>query len=193
MLTQKVTRTRKADHDLNLAVIVKINERAQHVLIPASYLGICTQEQGKRKTPCYFQRLLLKKDAWQIHRSKFPIYILIFLLLLWWHSPFQALTAFTMPRHLLLRPTGVTSGFLTFSFFPGVWFLTPRPTPISEDQVSEFIRSGDRVAQLSPWTLCRLSKAGKNSWELRKRHSKRGKRRKEQGWSTMTNSLSEHV
>jgi hypothetical protein len=75
-----------------------------------------------------------------------------FLRLLWYHSPFQALTAFTMPRHLF-RPAGIASGFLTFRFFPGIGLLAPRPTPNLEDQVSEFISPGDRVAQLYPWTL----------------------------------------
>jgi hypothetical protein len=65
------------------------------------------------------------------------------------------LTAFTVPRHLLLfqPPALITSGFLTFSFFSGVGLLAPRQTPNLEDQVSEFISPGDRVAQLYPWTL----------------------------------------
>jgi hypothetical protein len=37
------------------------------------------------------------------------------LLLLLYHCPFQALTVFTMTRHM----AGIASGFLTFSFFPG--------------------------------------------------------------------------
>jgi hypothetical protein len=41
----KVARGRKVAHDLNLAVIMKILERAQLVLIPARYLVVCTQEQ----------------------------------------------------------------------------------------------------------------------------------------------------
>jgi hypothetical protein len=44
--------------------------------------------------------------------------LLLLLLLLWYVSPFHALTAFAMPSHL--HPAGIASGFLTFSlFFPG--------------------------------------------------------------------------
>lgn len=35
----------KFGHELNSLVIVKINERAQHMLVPARYLVTCTQEQ----------------------------------------------------------------------------------------------------------------------------------------------------
>jgi hypothetical protein len=49
------------------------------------------------------------------------------LLLLWYHSLFQALTAFTVPRY----PAGIASGFLTFCFFRGG---VVSPTPNLEDR-----------------------------------------------------------
>jgi hypothetical protein len=61
------------------------------------------------------------------------------------------LTVLTMPRHLLLRPASIASGFLTFNSFPGL--LAPRPAPNLEDQASECISPGDWVAQLYLWTL----------------------------------------
>jgi hypothetical protein len=47
-------------------------------------------------------------------------------------------------------PVDIASGFLTFSFLPGCGLLARCPTPKLEDQVSEFISTGDRVAQLYP-------------------------------------------
>jgi hypothetical protein len=62
--------------------------------------------------------------------------VISYLRLLWYHSPFQAYTAFTLPRYLLLRPAGIACGFLTFSF-SGVGLLAPCPTPNLEDLETE--------------------------------------------------------
>jgi hypothetical protein len=70
-------------------------------------------------------------------------HFILLLLLLWYHSRFQALTAFTLPRH----PARITSAFLIYGF-SGVGLLAPRPTPNLEDQISEFISPGDMVAHL---------------------------------------------
>jgi hypothetical protein len=72
------------------------------------------------------------------------------ILLPWYYSPFQALTAISSSS-ILRQALHLVS--LTFIFFSGVGFLSPRPTPKMWDQASVFIAPGDRVAQLCPWTL----------------------------------------
>jgi hypothetical protein len=73
--------------------------------------------------------------------------VISYLLLLWYHSPFQALTAFTLPRYLLLRPAGIACGFLTFSF-SGVGLLAQPPTWRTWRP-----NHPETVDQLYPWTL----------------------------------------
>jgi hypothetical protein len=111
----------------------------------------------EHEDPISLSFFLVQKGKYAINQEDW----ILTRLLLWYHSPFQALTASTMPRHLLLCLAGIASGFLAFTF-SGVELLAPRPTPNLEDQVSEFISPRDRAAQLDPayWV----------AWEPRDRH-----------------------
>jgi hypothetical protein len=66
-------------------------------------------------------------------------------------QPFQAFTAFTIPRHP--RPAGIAFGFLTFSFFFRFGVVNPTPNPQPGGPGLCIYIPRDRVAQLYPWTL----------------------------------------
>jgi hypothetical protein len=69
----------KAAHEVNLAVNVTIKDQALHMLIPAHYLVMCTQEQvreinSRLMADTMSDKRCLRKTLNKLKQANFPIF-----------------------------------------------------------------------------------------------------------------------